>query len=320
MAAKKKMLDDDEVQVSSFTPEANTAKKLPLDISDGKTPINEFMSVPIDRIDPYSGKQGSDFHRYGEGLKQAMIDSIKEHGIIEPLSVRPKEGGRFELLAGESRWEHAKAAGLTHVPCHIMRVDDDKARSIFSLTNLLRRDLSIRDKINGWWHYYEAMRAQGKLNELRQSAEDKNLQAAAEGEGGMLQWRQILRYVKMHDLISPWIDRMENEKVSLRTGYRVAFFPVEIQEFLLKFEFNDTQAAYLHKVFLGEMENTEWSLDFAEEYLTKKPVIKEKPAFSKVKSHVVKAAQANLRVEDYDRAEEVISKALKLYYEQAVTG
>ena len=318
--AKKKLLDDEEIQVPDFTPENNTAKKLPLDISDGKTPINEFMSIPIDRIDPYSGKQGSDFHRYGDGLKQAMIDSIKEHGIIEPLSVRPKEGGRFELLAGESRWEHAKAAGLTHVPCHIMRVDDNKARSIFSVTNLLRRDLSIRDKINGWWHYYESMRAQGKLNELRQSAEDRTLQAAAEGEGGMLQWRQITRYVKMHDLISPWIDRMEHEKLSLRIGYRMAFFPEEIQEFLLKFDISDTQAEYLYKVFEGATENTEWSFEFAEAYLTKKTVITEKTAFSKVKSKAVRAVQAGLREEDYDRAEEVISKALKLYYDQTNIG
>lgn len=315
MAAKKKLMEE-EIQVPEFTPENNTAKKLPLDISDGKSPINEFMSVPIDRIDPYSGKQGSDFHRYGEGLKQAMIDSIKEHGVIEPLSVRPKEGGRFELLAGESRWEHARAAGLTHVPCHIMRVDDDKARSIFSLTNLLRRDLSVRDKINGWWHYYESKRAQGKLNELRQAAEDKTLQSAAESEGGMLQWRQILRYVKMHELISPWIDRIENEKLSLRTGYHIAFFPDEIQEFLLKFDINETQAAFLYKVFCGETENTEWSLEFVEEYLTKKQPSTTKTAFSKVKSKVVKAVQIHLKADDYERAEEVISKALQLYYEQ----
>lgn len=312
----KKKLDEDEILIPEFSPEDQTAKKLPLDIMDGKIPINEFMSIPIDRIVPFSGKQGSDFQTYGETLKQAMIDSIKEHGVIEPLCVRPMEGGKFELLAGESRWVHAKAAGLTRVPCHIMNVDNNEARSIFSLTNLLRRDMSVRDKVNGWWHYYESMRSKNKLSELRESIENENTQLVAAEHGGMLQWRQIMRYVKMHDLIPDWMNRMENEKLSLRVGYRLAFFPEEVQTFLLKFTPTESQIEFLYHIYTGKDSNTTWSLEFAEQYLTPKPA-KPKTEFSKIRSRVVKAAEKHLRIEDYERAEEIIEEALKLYYEKS---
>src|SRR5687768_15702563 len=83
-------------------------------------------------------------------IDQVTLDelsaSIREHGVLQPILVRPLEDGEFQLIAGERRWRASKAAGLATIPALVEEIDDDTALEISIIENLQREDLSPLDE------------------------------------------------------------------------------------------------------------------------------------------------------------------------------
>ncbi len=75
-----------------------------------------------------------------------LAASIKEHGVLQPILVRPLEGGEFQLIAGERRWRASRAAGQQTIPALVEEIDDDTALEIAIIENLQREDLSPLDE------------------------------------------------------------------------------------------------------------------------------------------------------------------------------
>ena len=80
---------------------------------------------------------------------QQLTTSVKEHGIIEPLLVRPLQDGTYELVAGERRWRAAKEAGLSEVPIVIRQLNDEEALQLALEENLQREDLNPVEETEG---------------------------------------------------------------------------------------------------------------------------------------------------------------------------
>ena len=83
----------------------------------------------------------------GEGL-QELSDSIRRHGILQPLSVRRCQGG-YELVAGERRLRAARMAGLTDIPCLVVQMDDQESALAALVENLQRQDLDFIEEAEG---------------------------------------------------------------------------------------------------------------------------------------------------------------------------
>jgi ParB family chromosome partitioning protein len=83
-------------------------------------------------------------------MEQIPLDelaaSIREHGVLQPILVRPLDNGEFQLIAGERRWRASKAAGLATIPALVEEIDDDTALEISIIENLQREDLSPLDE------------------------------------------------------------------------------------------------------------------------------------------------------------------------------
>ncbi|MCD4750950.1 MAG: ParB/RepB/Spo0J family partition protein [Thermoanaerobaculales bacterium] len=79
-----------------------------------------------------------------------LVNSIEVHGILEPLLVRKREGGQYELVSGERRFHAAMQAGLTEVPCIELEVSDEHALEIALIENLQREDLSAFEEAEGF--------------------------------------------------------------------------------------------------------------------------------------------------------------------------
>ena len=75
-----------------------------------------------------------------------LAASIREHGVLQPVLVRPLGPGQFQLVAGERRWRASKLAGLTTIPAMIEEIDDETALEIAIIENLQREDLSPLDE------------------------------------------------------------------------------------------------------------------------------------------------------------------------------
>ncbi len=86
---------------------------------------------------------------FGRDALQELIDSIRQHGIIQPLIVR-QVGGRFELIAGERRWRAAQEAGLSQAPVIIRSASDMEVLELSLIENLQRADLNPIEEAHGY--------------------------------------------------------------------------------------------------------------------------------------------------------------------------
>ncbi len=111
--------------------------------TEGKTKPTGIRNVPVDRIDP-----NPDQPRLA--MDQASLDdltaSVREHGVLQPVLVRPRGGNRYQLVAGERRWRASLAADLETIPAMVEEIDDDTALEIAIIENLQREDLSPLDE------------------------------------------------------------------------------------------------------------------------------------------------------------------------------
>ncbi len=97
------------------------------------------MNVPIDRIDPNPYQPRSDFD--GESLEE-LAESIRELGVIQPITVRPAGRDRFELISGERRLRAARRAGLQDIPAYIRQADTEAMLEMALVENVQRKDLN----------------------------------------------------------------------------------------------------------------------------------------------------------------------------------
>jgi ParB family chromosome partitioning protein len=100
-------------------------------------------NVPIDRIVPNPDQPRLAFDE--ESLLE-LAASIKEHGVLQPILVRPLGDGRHQLVAGERRWRASRLAGVATIPALVEEIDDDTALEIAIIENLQREDLSPLDE------------------------------------------------------------------------------------------------------------------------------------------------------------------------------
>jgi ParB/RepB/Spo0J family partition protein len=99
--------------------------------------------VPIDHIDPNPEQPRLAFNQ--ETLDE-LAASIREHGVLQPILVRPVGPNSYQLIAGERRWRASKIAGLLTIPALIEEIDDDTALEIAIIENLQREDISPLDE------------------------------------------------------------------------------------------------------------------------------------------------------------------------------
>lgn len=103
--------------------------------------------LKLSDLEPNRGQPRKDFD--DETLAE-LADSISQHGILQPLLVRPIFGGGYQIVAGERRWRAARMAGLTTVPAIIRELDDEQVMEIALIENLQREDLSPLEEAMGY--------------------------------------------------------------------------------------------------------------------------------------------------------------------------
>ena len=117
------------------------------DFSEEVTEKSAYQKLPIYKVEPNPDQPRHDFD---EEELQALADSIEEHGIIQPLTVRELNTGYYQIIAGERRWRAARIANLTEVPVVIIEADDKKAMELALIENLQRQDLNPVEEALGY--------------------------------------------------------------------------------------------------------------------------------------------------------------------------
>ena len=117
------------------------------DFSDEPIEKSAYQKLPIYKVEPNPDQPRHDFD---EEELQALADSIEEHGIIQPLTVRELHTGYYQIIAGERRWRAARLANLAEVPVVIIEADDKKAMELALIENLQRQDLNPVEEALGY--------------------------------------------------------------------------------------------------------------------------------------------------------------------------
>ena len=107
----------------------------------------ESLFLPISQVESCSAQPRKQFDP--DALAD-LADSIRQHGVIQPLTVRKLQSGYYQIIAGERRWRAARMAGLSEVPCIVIEADDRKAMELAMIENLQREDLNPIEEAQGY--------------------------------------------------------------------------------------------------------------------------------------------------------------------------
>lgn len=120
-------------------------------VPSGSEDQPDSSQIPIDRIDPNPFQPRKDFE---PASLRELVASIRRHGVLQPLLVR-KQDERYQLIAGERRWQASKQAGLTTVPCRILVLEDQGVTEAAIEENLKRKDLNALEKAQAFQDYLD---------------------------------------------------------------------------------------------------------------------------------------------------------------------
>ena len=131
------------------------------------------VSLRITEIEPNKGQPRK---RFDEAALSELAASVAQHGVLQPLLVRPLPNGQYQLVAGERRWRAARMAGLQEVPVVIREMSEQEAAELALIENLQRQDLNPIEEAQG---YRTLMESYGLTQEETAKAVNKSRPAVA---------------------------------------------------------------------------------------------------------------------------------------------
>lgn len=163
-------------------------------------------------------------HRYHMSQEDIdwLAESIKVMGVLQPIVVRNKPDGRYEILAGHRRSTAARQAGLTTIPSLVYTdLDDESATYIFHVTNLGQRSILPSEKAFGYQEVLRVLEAKGLLN-------GQTTAAIAQETGEDV--RTIQRYQRLNQLTKGLLDAVDRGELSVRAAGELSYLPEKQQE------------------------------------------------------------------------------------------
>lgn len=181
-----------------------------------------YTTVPLSQLRPFKNHP---FKVLDDEKMQETVESVIQHGVIQPGIVRPCADG-YEVVAGHRRWRACELAGKPEMPVIIRELDDDAATVLMVDTNIQRENLLPSEKARAYKMKYEAMKHQG-------SKGDKHT-ADAVGEKAGDSGRTVQRYIRLASLIDGLLELVDTGRIAMVAGERLSFLKPEEQEMVLE--------------------------------------------------------------------------------------
>lgn len=168
-------------------------------------------------------------HPFSVSLDDEFLSSVREQGIYNPLLVRPRLAGGYEIISGHRRHTAANVAGLTKVPCIVRNIDDDTAVIMMADSNLQRPNIPITEKARALKMKVEALLHKGKKTA---DGEDSYSLVAEESGLSRTQLSRFLRIANLHEDLSIFL---ESKKIAFNTAVELSYLTAENQELLANY-------------------------------------------------------------------------------------
>lgn len=286
--------------------------------------LPRIYDIPLSEIDdfpnhPFKVKMDEDMNQ--------LVQSVKERGVITPITLRQKEDGRYEIVSGHRRRKACELAGLERVPAEIKELSRDEAIILMVESNLQRSIILPSEKAFSYKMRLEAMKRQaGRPPKDNYSPVGNNLAGTTSSELMAEQIgeskNQIYRYIRLTELIPELLDMVDENKIAFRPAVEISYLTETEQHNLLNsISYNDATPSLPQAIRLKEFSKAgKLSAEVIEAILgEEKPNQKEKISFKaerlrpyipstvpleKTEDYIIKALEYYQRVQERKKREQ----------------
>lgn len=183
--------------------------------------LPKIYNIPLSEIDDFPDHPFQ--VRLDEDMDQ-LVESVKERGVITPITLRQKADGRYEIVSGHRRRKACELAGLETIPGEIKELTRDEAIILMVESNLQRSTILPSEKAFSYKMRLEAMKRQGQRTDLTsgpagQKLDSRDELASATNDSG----RQIQRYIRLTELIPDLLTMVDEGRIALRPAVELSY-------------------------------------------------------------------------------------------------
>ena len=195
--------------------------------------LEKIQEIPLSELHPFKD------HPFKVKDDDAMIetaDSIKKYGVLVPAIARPLPDGGYELVAGHRRRRASELAGKETMPVIVRDLDDDAATIIMVDSNLQRENLLPSERAFAYKMKLEAIKHQGARTDLTSVQVEQKLSTRDQvaKEAGERSGIQVMRYVRLTELIPELLDMVDEKKIAFNPAYELSFLKTDEQQMLVE--------------------------------------------------------------------------------------
>ena len=195
--------------------------------------LPRIYDIPLSEIDPFPDHP---FQVRMDEDMQLLVESIKERGLITPITLRKKDDGRYEIVSGHRRTKACEIAGLETVKAEIRELTRDEAIILMVDSNCQRTTILPSEKAKSYKMKLEAMKRQGQRSDLTstpmagklKAGESADLIGASAGESG----DQVRRYIRLNELIPEILEMVDEGKIAFRPAVELSYLTEDEQQCL----------------------------------------------------------------------------------------
>ena len=193
--------------------------------------LPKIYDIPLSEIDefpdhPFKVKDDEDMLQ--------LVESVRERGIITPITLRRKEDGRYEIVSGHRRKRACEIAGLETIPAEIKELSRDEAIILMVESNLQRSVILPSEKAFSYKMRLEAMKRQGQRTDLTSRPVGEKLSAEVVGEECNDSARQVQRYIRLNELVPELLEMVDRESIAFRPAVELSYLSEDEQRNLVE--------------------------------------------------------------------------------------
>jgi len=186
--------------------------------------LSEQQILPIGTLHPFKNHP---FKMYSEDKMNELVESVKQHGILMPILVRPRSEGGYEIISGHNRAEAASIAGMDDIPANVREMDDDQAILAMVDSNLRQRETLLPSE-RAWAYRMktEALNRQGERTDLTLGQNVPKFQGRTTeliGELAGDHYKQVQRYIRLTHLIEPLQNMVDLDEIGFTPAVELSY-------------------------------------------------------------------------------------------------
>ena len=193
----------------------------------------QVQQIPIDALHPFTNHP---FKVLDDEAMTRTVESIAQYGVLAPLIARPRPEGGYEIISGHRRQYAAKLAGLETLPVIVRQMSDDAAVILMVDSNLQREHILPSERAFAYKMKLEAIKHQGARTDLTSVQVEQKLSARDQvaKEAGERSGIQVMRYVRLTELIPELLDMVDEKKIAFNPAYELSFLKPDEQQMLVE--------------------------------------------------------------------------------------